>query len=263
MPHLQELCDRLEAIAPVRLAEDWDNVGLLVGDPQRMAHRVMTCLTVTPKSAAEAIEQDANLVITHHPFPFRSLKRMTTDSTVGRLLWQLIGHGVAIYSPHTAWDSARTGINQQLSEGIGLVNIRPLQPIPDDPDQLGSGRCGEWAEPHSLADAAERVKQFLSLELVQCVGALDGPIDRVAVACGSAGLFLEPACRAGCQLLVTGETSFHSCLEAEALGMGIVLPGHYASERFSLEVLALQLQQEYPDLHVWASQRESDPIHWI
>jgi dinuclear metal center YbgI/SA1388 family protein len=259
---IAQLCSYLESIAPLRLAEDWDNVGLLLGDPQRSAERVMTCLTVTATSAQEAIDRGVDLLVTHHPFPFRPLSRLTTESAVGRLLWQLARAGVAIYSPHTAWDSASMGINQQLAQGLGLTDIRPLQPIPDDPDELGSGRCGAWPEPRTLAAAIERVKEFLCVGQVQFVGRVDQAITQVAVACGSASSFLEAAHTAGCQLLLTGEARFHACLEATALGVALILPGHYASERFALETLARCLQQEFPDLEIWASREEADPLAW-
>ncbi len=262
MTLIRQLCTHLESIAPTHLAESWDNVGLLVGDGQRAAQRVMTCLTMTPASVAEAIERQADLVVTHHPLPFRPLKRVTTDDTVGRMLWQLVGAHISVYSPHTAWDSARSGINQQLAKGLGLIDIRPLKPNTDDPDDLGSGRSGSWPQPSTLQEVTQQVKEFLSLEHLQYVGKRDQPIQHVAIACGSAGSFLEAAHDAGCQLLLTGETGFHTCLEATARGVALVLPGHYASERFSLEALASCLQQDFPDLEIWSSRREVDPLQW-
>ncbi len=259
---IRELCAHLESIAPASLAEDWDNVGLLVGDTQRPVQRLMTCLTVTPDTVEEAIDRRADLIVTHHPFPFRPLKRMTTNTTVGRMLWQLAGNGISVYSPHTAWDSARCGINQQLAQGLELTGIRPLQPIADAAEDLGSGRCGIWPRPSKLSEAVERVKDFLSIDRLQYVGRLDQTIRSVAVACGSAGTFLGVAHRAGCQLLITGETSFHTYLEADALGVALVLPGHFASERFSLETLAQQLQTKYQDVEIWASKCEADPVRF-
>src|SRR5437870_5247956 len=114
----------------------------------------MTCLTITPTTAAEAIQRLADLVIVHHPLPFRPLAQVTTDATTGRLLWDLIGARIAVYSAHTAFDSARAGINQQLAEKIALTAITPLQPrIPSGPHaDLGSGRCGELQQPIALAE---------------------------------------------------------------------------------------------------------------
>ena len=95
MTDLNTVCKYLDQLAPPQLAEDWDNVGLLVGDRHRDVRRVMTCLTITPASAEEGVREGADLIVTHHPLPFRPLKRVTADSTPGRLLLQLIRAGVS------------------------------------------------------------------------------------------------------------------------------------------------------------------------
>jgi len=249
----------LENAAPLQLAEDWDNVGLLVGDPGREVHRVMTCLTITPATAAEAVHRKAELIVTHHPVPFQPVRRLTTETTTGRLLLELIAARIAVYSPHTALDSAREGINRQLAAGLGLRGIGPL--VPRD-DGLGAGRWGWLEEPLTLAELARRVKEFLSIERMQMVGRPEQPVRTVAVACGAAGEFLEAAREAGCDCMLIGETPFHTCLEAEAAGIGLLLPGHFASERFALESLSETLARQFPQLEVWASRQERDPIHW-
>ncbi|MBP88159.1 MAG: Nif3-like dinuclear metal center hexameric protein [Planctomycetaceae bacterium] len=263
MTSVADITDFLEEFAPRRLAEDWDNVGLLVGDSSQNVQRVMTCLTVTPGSAEEAIGERADLIVSHHPMPFRPLKRLTTESVPGRLLWQLIRAGVSIHSPHTCFDSAAMGINQRLAEGLGLENIKSLVEAEDDPDGLGSGRYGSLGKACSLAEVSDALKQFLKIEGLHAVGEEDTSINRVAVACGSAGSFLGAARRAGCQLLVTGETTFHTCLEGEATNISLLLPGHYASERFAVETLADVLGEQFSDIEVWASRDEADPVRWV
>ncbi|HTN77678.1 MAG TPA: Nif3-like dinuclear metal center hexameric protein [Pirellulaceae bacterium] len=263
MTTVHDLCVYLEQFAPSRLAEEWDNVGLLVGDRTREVQRIMTCLTITPASAAEAIAQNADLIVTHHPLPFRPLKRLTTDSVPGRLLLSLIGAQIAVHSPHTAFDSAATGINERLAQGLGLTNIAPLVPRVGDPDALGSGRYGQLVEATPLSKVASQVSRFLRVPGVQQVGDDTRMIRSVAVACGSAGSFLDPARRAGCDLLVTGETTFHTCLEAEAEEVALLLPGHFASERFAVEELAKVLEQAFPSLTLWASRSEVDPLRWV
>src|SRR5438132_3460963 len=145
MTTVSHLCDFLDCLAPPALAAEWDNVGLLVGDRAQKVERVMTCLTITPAVAAEAIRERADLIVTHHPLPFKPLKRLTADQPTGRMLLDLIRAGVAIHSPHTAFDSAAAGINQQLAEGLGLTQIQPLEPAEGVASGLGSGRWGSLA----------------------------------------------------------------------------------------------------------------------
>ncbi len=263
MIQLKDICSYLEQFAPHLLAEEWDNVGLLAGDPESTVERLMTCLTVTPQSAAEAVERRADLVVSHHPLPFRALKRLVTTTTPGRLLWELITHRVAIYSPHTAFDSTINGINQRLAEGLQLREITPLVSIEGAPEGAGAGRMGRLAQAEPLRHVVQRLQAFLGIEYLQFVGELDAPITRVAVACGAAGEFLSEAQQAGCDLLVLGETNLHTCLEAQATQVALLLPGHFASERFAVEQLADLLGAEFPGLEVWASATESDPVRVI
>lgn len=117
----------LEEFAPPTLAAEWDNVGLLLGDHAVEVRKIMTCLTVTPESASEAVAAEAQLIVTHHPILFRPLKRLTTATPEGRMLLSLIQVGVAVYCPHTAFDNTRDGINDQLAQRLGLLDVRPLR----------------------------------------------------------------------------------------------------------------------------------------
>src|SRR5439155_23559597 len=106
---------------------EWDNVGLLLGDRAAPVRRVLTCLTVTPESAAEAVESEAQLIVTHHPILFRAVKRLTTATAEGRMLLALIRAGVAVYSPHTAFDNTCGGINEMLARRLGLTEVAALR----------------------------------------------------------------------------------------------------------------------------------------
>jgi dinuclear metal center YbgI/SA1388 family protein len=254
------ICDHLESLAPKRLSAEWDNVGLLAGDPRAEVNHVMTCLTMTADTVTEAIERRADLVVVHHPLPFRPVTRLTADTPEGRYLLDLLAARIHIFSPHTAWDSAAGGINQKLAEGIGLEGIEPL--IADAVDAtVGEGRLGTIAMP--LAELAAQVKQFLAVPHLRLVGNPDLHLERVAVGCGSGAAFLDVAKERGCEVLVTGEASFHQCLAAEASGVALLLPGHFASERFSMQILAESLAMQFKELEVWCSETERDPIQLI
>ena len=266
MATVADVCRFLESFAPTVLAEDWDNVGLLLGDRQSTVHKVMTCLTVTGEVVDEAVAEQVDFVVTHHPIPFKGVKRISTDSHTGSLLWRLASNGIAVYSPHTAFDSAPGGINQQLAEGLALEDIRPLIPLTDtEGDErisgLGTGRVGHCSVV-KLHELVNSVASFLQVDGLHVVGDKDLEVTKVGIGCGSAGEFIRPASRAGCQVLLTGEARFHTCLEAESLGMAMILPGHYASERFAVETLAISLAEEFSDLSIWASRQERDPLGW-
>ena len=260
MPNINQLTTFLESFAPLRLAEEWDNVGLLVGDRKAVADRIMTCLTITPNSAQEAIEQNANVIVTHHPLPFRPLKKITTDTIPGELLYQLIRNGIAIYSPHTAFDSAASGINQQLAQSLSLTDVRPLVPSETGGEEIGSGRFGILPDGCSVRQVAERLKSFLKIPTVRYVGDAQTSVRKAAIACGSGGSFLAAAKRVGCHLFVSGEATFHTCLEADALGVSLLLVGHFASERFACERLAETIGSQFSDATVWACGCETDPL---
>ncbi len=260
MPAIEVLHAFLEKFAPPRLAESWDNVGLLVGDRGREVRRLMACLTITPTTVDEAIRGGADLIVVHHPLPFSAVKRLTADTIVGRMLLELISAGVAVYSPHTAFDSAAEGINQHLAEGLGLTAIVALVPHAEG---QGSGRLGQIGGSLVLGELAQRLMKFLGTANLQMVGNMVKEIRTVAVACGAAGEFLEAARAAGSDAMVLGEARFHTCLEAEAWGIGLLLPGHFASERFAVDELAGTLGRQFPEVRVWASREERDPLQWM
>lgn len=260
MPRIQDILTALEQQIPLGLAEPWDNVGLLLGDDQENLQGVMTCLTLTEDVADEAIGQGANLIVTHHPILFKAVKRLTTETAEGRMLLKLIRADVSVYSPHTAFDSAREGINQQIAEALGLQEIAPLRLKPQTTD--GSGRVGQLMSPIKLSELLQRLKTICPAERYTYVGDLNHSCQKIGVACGSAGEFLTDAAALGCQVLITGETRFHTCLEARSLGTALVLVGHYASERPAVENLAATLQSRWPSVKVWASRVETDPVRF-
>jgi len=131
------LVSALQSIAPLSLAAEWDNIGLLLGDAAGPVQRVMTCLSVTPESVAEAVEAGVQLIVSHHPILFRATKTLTTATPEGRMLLNLVQAGTAVYSPHTAFDNCAGGINDQLAQKLRLTNVGPLRLTID----AGEAKC--------------------------------------------------------------------------------------------------------------------------
>lgn len=263
MIRLPEVVAFLREFAPPELAEDWDNVGLLIGDPADEIRSVLTCLTLTPNVADEAISRGVQLIVTHHPVLFRPVQRLTAETSEGRVLLALIRAGISIYSPHTSYDSAADGINAQLARLFELRDVQPLRPnatLATEAQPAGSGRFGSLPSTTSLRKLIERIKPALRVSTVQFVGDLDRPITKLGIACGAAAEFLRDAAQHGCEALLTGEARFHSCLEAEATNIALILPGHFATERPAMEQLANVLHSRFAELIVQASQTEYDPV---
>jgi dinuclear metal center YbgI/SA1388 family protein len=120
------VCEFLKNLAPLQLAAEWDNVGLLLGEESAPVERIMTCLTLTPESAQEAIADKAQLIVTHHPVFFRPVKSLTGSTSEGRMLLSLARAGIGVYSPHTAFDNARGGINEMIANRLGLSEVTDL-----------------------------------------------------------------------------------------------------------------------------------------
>lgn len=126
--HGQTIIQWMESLAPKHLAYEWDNVGLQVGSLQKSVQKVMVTLDVTPEVAQEAIENDVDLIIAHHPIIFRPLKNLRTDLPVGGLIEKLLQHNIAVYASHTNLDIAKGGVNDWLAEKLGLKNVDVLIP---------------------------------------------------------------------------------------------------------------------------------------
>lgn len=262
MATLATVTSALERIAPLRLAAAWDTVGLLVQPGRDAVERVLTCLTLTPAVAAEAARERIDLVVTHHPLPFRPVGRITADTGPGTALLALIGAGVGVWSSHTAWDSAAGGINDQLAALLGLAHVAPIEPDRET-SLAGCGRMGGAAAGVSVAAVARRAAERLAAAHVQVVGDPDRPAGRVGIVCGSGGDMVDAVRRGGCDTLLTGEIKLHQATEALAAGLAVIAVGHHASEHFSMAVLADRLAAAVPGLACRPSRDERDPIGWL
>ena len=253
---LATVLDFLRQLAPLAVAESWDNVGHLWGDSQGTVARVMTCLTLSPDVAEEAIAKRAELIVVHHPILFRAVQRLTHETPAGAMLLALARHGVAVYSAHTAYDNAEEDINRQLADRLGLEGVAPLRVV----ETAEVGRLGRLPQPRTLKELIADVKRQIGVSELQYVGSPELRVERVAIGCGSGAEFLGDALRQNCQVLLTGEARFHACLEARERGLALILLGHFASEQPAMRVLADQIRKRFPALTVWASTVESDPV---
>lgn len=228
-----EIASLLEEFAPLSLAMDWDNVGLLLGRRERKAGRIAIALDLTEETAAEAVSMRADMLITHHPAIFRKIGCLTGDHWQQRLLLSLAENGIALYSAHTNLDCAEGGVNDALARALGLSDTEALDKA------SGFGRVGA-VEPASLSEFAAFVKDRLAADYLAFADA-GRQVRRVAV-CGGAGADLIPvALSCGADTFVTGDVKYHEAQSAAYSGLNIVDAGHQPTETPVLKELAARL----------------------
>jgi len=122
---VSDIATAIGKTVPLELAQDWDNVGLLIGDPQSTVKNILLTIDVTKEVLSEAIKQKADLIISYHPVVWDALRKITADGPTG-VVYKLIGRGIAVYSIHTALDAAVGGVNDGLAEMIGIHDAEPI-----------------------------------------------------------------------------------------------------------------------------------------
>ena len=222
---VQDVLWALDQAFPFALAEEWDNVGLLLGDAQREVSGCAVALDATEEALDFARERGANLLVTHHPVLFRARKRLVEDDVEARFLCRAIREGVSLIAAHTNFDNAPGGMNDCLAAALGLTNVLPLE---------GGLRVGK-AE---ACDWAQRAQERLQAP----VRAYGSPLGmRVAVCGGAGGEFWKIALAAGADVYVTGEIRYHEALEAMQSGLCVLEAGHGPTERVGLAALAQKI----------------------
>ena len=217
---VKQVAEWLNALAPFESAEGFDNVGLLMGNPDAEVKTVLFGMDVTDALAKESEELGAELIITHHPFIFHAIKRIDYTAPQGRTLAGLAGKQISVIAAHTNWDKAPGGVGDSLARALGLQDITSAD------DYV---RVGTLPSPLSSKELGEMIAQKLRF-VPRCYPASDELITRVAVAGGAYGEGYRLAVSAGAQAYVVGEAAHHELLDACERGLTMYDAGHYATE---------------------------------
>ena len=175
----------METMAPLRLAEEWDNVGLQVGQLDWPVRSIWVALDPLYDVVDGACRNGVDLLITHHPLIFNPLRCINFDTPVGSVIQAAAGHKLAIFTAHTNFDSAADGINDVLAFRIGLADLKVLKrgdlpdedsaaefyplvpPATDYIQKQGLGRVGELEETMELVPLALSIKEKLGLKYIK------------------------------------------------------------------------------------------------
>lgn len=233
-----QILDLVNELAPMELAEGYDNVGLLLGHPEHRVERVLAALDATPGVVEEARRLDAQLLITHHPILFRGRKNLREDDAEGALLCALVRSGLSLIAAHTNYDNAPIGVNDALASALGLTHVERLE---------NGLRLGELEAPVRLGEWKERADKALSTNTRLYAGA-NRMVRRVAVCGGAGGEFWPLALKAGAQAYLTGEVKHHDALSAAQCGLALLEAGHMQTERIAMKQLVIGLQNRANEL---------------
>lgn len=251
MPTVRDFLNILQQITPETLAEDWDNVGLLVGEPQQTVRRVLMALDPACSLMDAAHSGQYDLVITHHPIIFKPLKTLRTDSPVGKFIATAASKGIGVIACHTNFDAIIGGVSDILAQSLGLVDCTPMIPANKGADpNNGLGRIGFYAAPVTAEQFLVKLRQACSPPWVLEAGQPPHQIRTVAVCGGSGSDLAELALRRGADVFVTAEVKHSIARWAEDAGLWILDAGHFATENPAMECFKNRLQQ-HADLQGW------------
>ncbi|MFH1216788.1 MAG: Nif3-like dinuclear metal center hexameric protein [Pseudomonadota bacterium] len=263
-PKLKDILDFLGRMAPWDLAESWDNVGLMVGNPEQEARGVLVALDPTMPVMNEALDQKANIIITHHPLIFHPIKSINTATSFGKLLTKALNHDISIISCHTNLDLIEDGVSDTLATIFGLKKTTPLSPAGNEPGQ-GFGKIGDLPSPMDRDLFLHFIARQLNIEGITLAGTPPAIISRVALCGGSGSEFAEKALKAGADIYITAELKHSVARWAEENQLCIIDGSHFATENVVIPMLVARLQtffqQNDSAVPVLASQRQSSPLH--
>jgi dinuclear metal center YbgI/SA1388 family protein len=271
---VSDIVEAIEAFAPPALAGDWDNTGLIAGDPAwPVEGPVLLTIDLTEPVAAEALRRGAGMVVAYHPPIFRPVPRLDAADGRSRAVLALLRAGVALYSPHSALDATPGGMADWLLDVVcptAPVAREALQPALAVPAALassdlpvGAGRIGVLADPVPLAELAAHAARALGVPAVKCASAGGASLRRVAVCPGAgATLFPDAAARAA-DVFVTGEAGHHDVLAAVDRGLAVILAGHTHTERGYLPRFADRLASVLDGVAVAVSAADTAPAQML
>lgn len=258
-----DLIEVIEHDYPVSLAESWDQVGIHFGNPNDDVRRVMAVLDIRENTLREAILNQVDTLIVHHPPIFKPIQRFNTARKDIALYEKLIKHGIKVYAMHTNFDVALDGMNDWLCEALGLVNISSLMFDADD-NNPKIGRIGQFHRKLSRYELIQKVKDAFNLEKLTVIESQSrSHYQNVAIVGGSGVEFAENALAQEADVFITGDIKYHDAQYCEDLNMMTIDAGHYIEAIFSEKMYDKLIQ--WSQRHDWSidiveSQESTNPF---
>lgn len=236
MLKVRDFYDFIDKWAPYETAEEYDNVGLLVGNMEDEVEGVLLALDITPEVILEAKEKGANLIISHHPIIFGGINDVTFGSASSMICYMLAQNSMSAICAHTNLDAAEGGVNDCLAEAIGMINVKGV-------DSNTMMRVGDMPQPIDMKEFALHVKQSIDAGRIRVAGKVSDKVSKVAVLGGGAGQYHMEAQKTGADVYLTGESKHHEGLAVATMNFCMMDAGHYETEVLVLKKMHTYLQK--------------------
>lgn len=263
MSKVIDIGNEIEKFAPKFLKEDYDNVGLMVGDEQKEVKKVLLSLDCTNEVIGEAVELGVDLIITHHPLLFKRPKNIVKGDLLGNKIITLIQNDIVLYSCHTNLDSARDGINETLVKVLGFNSHQIIEPTEaKNYKDGGIGRLVNFDKEIDLDDIIKIVKNNLSIKNMRVVRG-SKKVKALAIINGSGQDFFYKAKNLGVDCIITGDTTYHFASDFKEMGISIIDAGHFSTEFIAFLNTLEFLKEKFKDVEFIASKKCNDPYEFV
>ncbi len=252
MATVKEIYKFIDSFAPFDKAESYDNVGILVGNPDSKVTKAIVTLDITSEVVKEAAAFGAEVVISHHPIIFNPLKKVLSNSAV----YHLIGHNISAICAHTNLDKSPVfGVNTELARAMELANIGTSE----NNDILFLGNTKKTFTSEEFASVLKKNLDCESFPFTK----INNNINKVGLCSGAGGSEIFSAIGESCDAFVTGELKHHELLAANESGVSVFVLGHYKSEDIVIQPLCGKLSERFEDIEFVKSKVFNDGITYI
>lgn len=262
-----EVIKWLDATFHPEYQEDYDNAGFLLGDSASDYRGALVALDLTPAVVDEAVRLGLSLIVTHHPFIFTGVKRLTDGSETGRMVMTLAKNDICVYAAHTNLDNLPWGVSGVLAQKLGLRNCHILKGMDGVQDgSIGAGMVGDLDEPLGVEVFLTRVKEVIGIPFVRVSQQTHrGPaaqVRRVALCGGSGAEFIGDALRAGADIYLTADLKYHDFQRTDGR-MLLADIGHYESEQFAKDIIFRAMSEKFCNFACRISETQQGIVNYI
>ena len=250
----------LEDWSPISNAEDFDNVGLLVGDPSAIIEKALITLDTTQNILDEAIDRNCNLIITFHPFLYKGDNSLKSEVYVDEIIIKALKHNINIYAIHTNLDNNPKGVSFQIAKRLGLNNLEIMMKK-DEKENIGMGMIGDLEIEKTETDFLNFLKDKMEISNLRHSNLLGNNIKRIGVLGGSGSFTIEEALNKNIDCYVTADLKYHDFFKSNDK-MLLVDIGHYESEKYTKELILNYLNKKIPKFACVIAKSRTNPVNY-